>query len=149
PDKLDLHMLHEAQMYLTCRGRRHVFCATQSHAWGQFYDIYDRCVRLFIKAYGLRLEAEDCRQDAWLEIVNRLPSFQSDGTQRGLCSWLQKIVHSKAVDVLRYQRRHPTKRLSPAAEVTLASRDIGPVAEYEHARRQEAVQHVLAEMRQG
>ena len=146
PDKLDLGMLHEVQMYLRCRGQRQVTSLWQSYAWDQFYDIYDPRVRRFIKAYRLHgLDAEDCRQDTWLEIMSKLPSFQSDGTQGGLCSWLQKIVHGKAVDVLRYQRRHPARRLSPATETTIASRAAGPVADYERRNRQEAVQRILAD----
>jgi RNA polymerase sigma factor (sigma-70 family) len=149
PDKLDLHILHEAQMYLKCRQRRQIPATTQSHGWEQFYDLYDARVRRSIKAHGVHgVDAEDCRQDVWLEIMNKLPLFQSDGTQGGLCSWMQRIVHGKAVDVLRYRRRHPTKRLSTTTEMNIASQHAGPVTEYERHRQQEVVQHILAEMQQ-
>src|SRR5438132_14241821 len=82
PDRLDLQMLHGAQACLRCLQGHHDPSPYESDAWRWFYDTYDPFVRRFVLAHGLRrLDAEDCVQDAWNEVVKTFGAFDSDGTQ--------------------------------------------------------------------
>src|SRR5262249_59833106 len=57
--------------------------------------VYSALVQCFVAASGVKgPDADDCRQEAWVRILDRLPEFISDGTQAGLCSWIHAIVRS-------------------------------------------------------
>lgn len=149
PNDLDNQFLAQAQGFLRRRERHEVPSEAEIQAWNRFYSEYDSHVRHFALACGLHgVDAEDCSQDAWIEVIRQLPAFHSDGTQGGLCCWLHKIVHGKAVDLHRYQKRHPAKHLLPASEASLDSKEASPVAHYEQHRRQEAVQRIMAILRE-
>src|SRR6266404_3008519 len=149
PDNLDLQMLHGAQACLGYLQGHQDTSPYEVDAWRWFYKTYDPLVRRFVLAYGLReSDAEDCMQDVWSEVVKTLGAFDSDGTQGRLCSWLHTIVHSKATNFVRYRMRHACKHLGTQVEAGLASREAGPMDEYEHHCLQEAVQRVLAMLRQ-
>src|SRR5260370_21627459 len=149
PDNLDLQLLHDAQACLRCRARRQTPSKAEEQAWEWFYQTYDPLLRGWVLGCHVAADnVEDYLQEVRTEVIKKLPAFASDGMQRGLCCWLRAIVHAKVTDLLRYQSRHPTKRLRFEVEATLLSRDTGPAAEHEHHGRQEAIQHVLAVLRQ-
>src|SRR5260370_23815685 len=98
PKDLDLQLLDGAQAFLRCLQGDHAPSDGEKQAWKRFYDGYNPLLESFVGACGLTgMDAEDCTQDAWLEIMKTLPGFVSDGTQRGICCWLHTIVHTKAV----------------------------------------------------
>jgi RNA polymerase sigma factor (sigma-70 family) len=149
PDNLDMQRLHDAQECLRCRERHQIPSSAETQAWEWFHPTYDQLLRHWAPGCHINPDdVNDCLQEVWIEVMNKLPAFDSDGTQAGLCSWLHAIVHAKAVDLLRYQSRHPTKRLGSEAEASLLSQHAGPAAECEHRARQEVVQRVLALLRE-
>src|SRR5438128_12317944 len=88
PEVLDLQLIAQTQAYLRCRERHETPSVAESQGWDRFYNTYDPLLRRFVAACGaVGPDAEDCRQEAWMEIVRQLAAFHSDGTQRGLCSW--------------------------------------------------------------
>jgi DNA-directed RNA polymerase specialized sigma24 family protein len=107
-DNLDMQRLHEAQQCLRCREHREIPSSAETEAWEWFHPTYHPFLRHWALGCHInRNDVNDCLQEIWIEVMNKLPAFDSDGTQGGLCSWLHAIVHAKAVDLLRYQSRHP------------------------------------------
>jgi RNA polymerase sigma factor (sigma-70 family) len=148
PPHMDLEQLRLAQACITTLLGHGIPTADECHAWSSFQRAYEPVLRAFVVDFRVgRDDQEDCLQEVWTVILKKLPSFTSDGTQGGLCSWLHAIVHAKAVDLVRFQSRHPTKRLRPEAESALVSPDADPAAEYERQLRREAVHRVLELMR--
>jgi RNA polymerase sigma factor (sigma-70 family) len=145
PEILDRQLLEEVQACLRCRKRGEIPSDTQKQALDRFCAVYTPLLRCFAAACGVaKADLDDCCQDAWLEALRQLPAFHSDGTQRGLCSWLHTIVHGKAVDLLRYRSRHPSRRLNGRAEARIVDGDAGPEALCAQLARQKAVQQILA-----
>jgi RNA polymerase sigma-70 factor (ECF subfamily) len=60
-------------------------------------------------------EAEDVASEAWLHIARDLPSF--DGDFAGFRAWAVTVARHRALDHLRYERRHPIR---PAPDETFA-----------------------------
>jgi RNA polymerase sigma factor (sigma-70 family) len=149
PRDIDIQRLHDAQAYLRCRQQRQPASAAEEKAWRWFCHTYELLVAHWAKAYHLTCEElDDCLQEIRLDVFKHLPSFVSDGTERAVCSWLRTIVQAKAVDSLRYKKRHPFKRLGSAEEAILMSRSDGPAAENEDEHRQEVLLRVLGRLRQ-
>jgi RNA polymerase sigma-70 factor (ECF subfamily) len=148
PDNLDLQMLRTAQAYLQCRDRHQIPSAADGQAWNWFYQTYDPLLRRWVMGCHIALDnVEDCLQEVWIEVMRKLPAFVSDGTQRGLCSWLRAIARAKVVDVRRYQSRYATRQLGAHTEAVLVSREVGPAADNERRDRQDKVQRVLVLLR--
>ena len=145
PDNLDLQLLRDAQADLQCRDRRQAPSEVQERAWEWFHQSYEPLLRHWLMGCHIAADdVKDCLQEVWMEVMKKLPAFDSNGTQRGLCSWLHTIVHGKAVDLLRYRSRHPSKRLNGRAEAMIVERHAGPEAACGQRARQKAVQEILA-----
>jgi RNA polymerase sigma-70 factor, ECF subfamily len=145
----DVPTLHDAQACLRYLQGQHTPPAGQTEAWERFHAAYAPLIRSFVLAFGVHeADADDCCQEVWKDIFQRVPAFHSDGSSAAISSWLKKIARSKATDALRNRLRHPMKHLGPGAEAVLPSRDAGPAAEYEQRRRQEAVHRILSILRQ-
>ncbi len=147
PDNLDLEMLRNAQACLQCRHLHQVPSEAEEQAWKWFYQTYSRLLRRWVMDCLELDNVEDCLQGVWIEVMRKLPAFVSDGTQRGLCSWLRALARAKAVDVHRYESRYAARYCGVQAEDVLASPELGPAAEYEHRVRQDQVQRVLGLLR--
>jgi RNA polymerase sigma factor (sigma-70 family) len=144
-DQLDLQLLHDAQVYVRCLRAHQIPSAGQLQAFHSLYETYGPVIRRCIRACGVpAIQRDDCCQEVWKDIFIKLPSFHSDGRQRGLCAWVKTIAHSKATNALRYQVRHSSKHLGPQAGAALPSRECDPVDDYERHCLQEAVWGVLA-----
>src|SRR6266852_3470778 len=113
PDNLDLQLLRDAQADLQCRDRRQAPSEVQERAWEWFHQSYEPLLQHWLMGCHIAADdVKDCLQEVWMEVMKKLPAFDSDGTQRGFCSWLHAIVHGKAVDLLRYRSQHPTSTVS-------------------------------------
>ena len=113
-----------------------------------FYEAYNPLVEVFVAACSLdKTEAEDCRQDAWMTILEWLPQFKSDGTQARLCSWIHSIVRTKAADLGRYRTRHPAEGLRMEAEEKVDCRHAPLVPVNEQIEAEETVQKLLELLR--
>src|SRR5437763_13889344 len=149
PDNLDLQLFHDVQAYLQGRQGHQVASAAERQAWEWFHVTYNPLLSGWALGCHVPLDdLKDCIQEAWIAVMNNVPDFASDGTQRGLCSWLHAITHAKAVDLLRQQARHSIQRLRPESEDSLVSQAAGPAGDYEQRCREEAVQRILAVLRQ-
>jgi RNA polymerase sigma factor (sigma-70 family) len=59
-------------------------------------------------------DVDDCVQEVWCEVVERLADFQRPPHRPGLRAWLYTLVRSKAADLFRNKTRRPARRLEPA-----------------------------------
>lgn len=75
----------------------------------QYQDaIYNQAYRLL----GDEEAAADMTQDTFIQAFRKLPSYRGGSMK----AWLMRIVTNYCYDSLRYQRRHPVKRLEPVDE---------------------------------
>jgi RNA polymerase sigma factor (sigma-70 family) len=145
---LDRLLLRDAQAYLHCRYRRHFPSLAEIYAWQWFYGTYSGLLRHWVRACHLPLDqVEDCLQDVWMVVMEKLPRFVSDGTQEALCSWLRAIALAKAGEVRRQQARHLLARLDSQAETDLVDRECGVAIHEERYALERDVQRVLAVLR--
>lgn len=101
-----------------------------TEAWTRFYGTCSGLIAGLTARYPLRpAEAEDVKQQVWLEILLRLPVLQAETTPAGFRSWLSRVARSKAVDLLREQGRHPACQLDDVAgteqEPAAPAEDVG------------------------
>jgi RNA polymerase sigma-70 factor (ECF subfamily) len=147
-DDINLDLLAKTQAYLVCRYHHRTPDWELIQAWNAFYGTYDPLLRRFARACRVPAAGvDDCVQQVWTELVMKLPDFRYDRRRGRFRSWLYIIVHSKAVDWVRGQTRHPIYRLPPEAASLLCGRDRDAAAEYEQQRKQEEVHQVLSHLR--
>jgi RNA polymerase sigma-70 factor (ECF subfamily) len=80
--------------------------------WDQFYSQYNPRVRELAEAYrGRGVDVEECAQDVWLDLIEKLPGFRVDPARGEFHSWLAGVVRNKAVNQIRRQARRPTTGL--------------------------------------
>lgn len=59
------------------------------HAWDEFYRFYDRLTWRFVHHFGLRQDqAENCVQEVWVFLAEKLKTFHHNGNRHGFRSWL-------------------------------------------------------------
>jgi RNA polymerase sigma factor (sigma-70 family) len=149
PQNVDLQILEETQAYLRGRYRHQTPRPGEEEAWGRFYATYAPLLSHWLLHYHLSYhDLSDCLQDALAEVVRKLPSFVSDGTQRGLCSWLRVIARAKAADFFRHEKRHGCTPLGREAETTLVSQTTTPQTDQEQQQRQSVLECLLAALGQ-
>jgi len=100
----DLSQLTDGQLVALARG----------HDSDAFAVIYDRhagaAYSLAHRICGTRALAEDAVQEAFLSLWRRLDRY--DATRGELRSWLLGIVHNAAIDKIRHNRMHESRRAS-------------------------------------
>jgi RNA polymerase sigma factor (sigma-70 family) len=91
--------------------------------WDKFYPQQSALLwRIAVKMKLPRAEIEDVIQDVWLAFFQNLDRFRGVGAAR-MSAWLQKVMHGKSVDVLRFLGRRWIVCLdAPLAERTAPSR---------------------------
>jgi RNA polymerase sigma factor (sigma-70 family) len=120
------------------------------NAWDEFYRIYDALIRRFVISQGVpRCDVEDCVQEVWGEVVERLGTFQRPAHRPGLRSWLYILVRSKAADLFRRKARQRADRLEPADYATqvTADSDYDPAALFEKSWERALLESVIQELR--
>ncbi len=106
PERTDLSLLGKTQSYLRAILEARVPDSLLTAAWEEFYRRYDEIIRRFVRASGIPAsDVEDCVQEVWMAVCKYLADFRHPVQRPGLRAWLYQLVHSKAVDVLRSQRR--------------------------------------------
>ena len=82
-------------------------------AWADFYRWVAPLVHRFIRACHVRADdCDDCAQNVWAEIVQKLPSFHLDRSRGQFRQWLFSIVHNQSVDLIRRRASHRTQGLT-------------------------------------
>lgn len=85
---------------------RRVAALWDNPAWVEFFSRYEGFVRDRCSVYGLdAASVDDLCQRVWLELAQRMPSYQYDpgGSFRG---WLRRLCYHRAIDLLRERRDH-------------------------------------------
>jgi RNA polymerase sigma factor (sigma-70 family) len=99
-------LLTQAQRYLTNRETGLPSDQRLEGAWIEFYRLYSDKIRKFTFTCGATEEdSADCIQEAWTELLVRLPAFRLDPGRGRFDSWVFQIVRSKAVDLCRSQKK--------------------------------------------
>ncbi len=144
--EMSLGQLEATRAYLGSLARHATPGPALAEAWDCFYQTYSPLIRRFSLACGVsRTDLDDCVQEVWNEIVQRLPEFCYDPRRGRFRTWLYALVRSKAVDLIRVRTRHPTVGLPGEAE--LRGPDPDPAAQYECHCQQEAVRRALVVLR--
>jgi RNA polymerase sigma factor (sigma-70 family) len=114
---------------------------------GGFYREYDPYIRRVVRSWNMPpADAEDCVQEAWLEIVLKLASLKYDPERGRLRNWLFMVVRRKMIHHLRRKNRRPLQPLSdPESEALSPAPD--PAAECERREDRQRAQRILAVMR--
>ena len=99
------------------RTRRSVSCSGHdgdAEAFGQLVRAYSRrVVGYFCRQIGDRAEAEDLAQDVFLRLYRSRARYQPKAR---FGTWVFHIMQNVARNAMRYRRRHPVVRLTPASE---------------------------------
>ncbi|MCA9188172.1 MAG: sigma-70 family RNA polymerase sigma factor [Pirellulaceae bacterium] len=146
-----LELLQQTQSYLKQRLANKAPDAVLTNAWETFYEVYSGVVRRFAVAQGLRgSDVDDCLQEVWVEVAERLVDFEYCDARPGLRAWLYAIVRSKAADLLRRRLRRQTQSLDPI--VGSAAEPIGdlpgPHVRLERSWHRSLVQTLLSKLKQ-
>jgi RNA polymerase sigma factor (sigma-70 family) len=74
-------------------------------AWRAFFDRYNPLLRLWCRRSGLTGDvADEVCQRVWIDLMARIRRFRYDPS-RGFRGWLWRLYQSRAIDVLRKQRK--------------------------------------------
>src|SRR5262249_1022828 len=74
--------------------------------WEEFYRFYTRLVvRLVRRRFPDGHDQDDLVQEVWLTVTRKLPSFRWHENRSGFRAWFAKLVHDKAVDLVRRRAR--------------------------------------------
>ena len=89
--------------------------------WAVFYELQRK--RLAKIGAGMQLapgRIDDLIQETWLATVTRWDTFRVPGGARRLLAWTRKVMHDKAVDLIRAQDRHRAASLDGLASEPMA-----------------------------
>jgi len=77
-------------------------------SWKDFFDTYQRVVRGVALHSGLtEVEADDVVQETFLEVAEKMPSFEYDPKRGSFKAWLLKLTRWRIVDYVRKRQRAP------------------------------------------
>ncbi|MDB5174691.1 MAG: polymerase sigma factor, sigma-70 family [Phycisphaerales bacterium] len=137
-----------ASDYLRCRTARITPSAESTLAWEQFYAWTDARIRRFAGARRARgIEVDECAQEVWSDLMQRLQTFKADRARGSFGTWLYAVVRNKAADMARRRARQPSMSLSaPEAPDPGDVRD-DPARLCEQRAERAAVRGALGEMK--
>jgi RNA polymerase sigma factor (sigma-70 family) len=142
---VDPELVKNAQAYLKSGRHGRVLKGESTQGWEEFYHRCDLAIRRLAVSCGAQ-SIDDCTQEVWKTLIVKLAEFQSDPGRPPFCSWLHRLVRSKAVDQLRERNRHQTESLSVGAKEPVSKSDSDPAAEWERQSLRLQVHQVLGEL---
>ncbi len=105
-------LLQQTQAYLQTLLRRQAPDSVLAEAWQEFYRVYNKLIRRFAVARGMRhADVDDCVQEVCNAVAAKLTDFKRPEDRPGLRAWLYTLVRSKATDLIRRKGRHAARRL--------------------------------------
>jgi RNA polymerase sigma-70 factor (ECF subfamily) len=128
--------------------------AGDTAAFRELFDRYEPLLTSFlVRALGSPEDAEEAVSDAFLKLWRSAPTYRAEATVR---TWLFRIAHHTAIDVLRRRRRQPVvdtsitvaddwdARLADTPE--LINPEAAMLAGYQRARDQQALRLALTQL---
>jgi RNA polymerase sigma-70 factor, ECF subfamily len=102
PGEFDESLLGDTQTYLRQLALGCAPVSSARDAWECFFQLYDPLVQRTVRAVGLRgADTRDCMQEAWMEILRRLPNFHYDPCCGRFSGWIYTLARNKAIDFRR------------------------------------------------
>lgn len=140
-------VLAAAQQYVSARAARQQ-CEISEQQWSFFYEAYKPLVYAMVRSANVPMaDRDDCVQQVWLELVERLPRL--NGNCNAFLVYLKKTVHSKVSD---YFRRADKDDISSwrfdASDADQFGHDCTPESIYERIEVIELVCQTLEKLEQ-
>ncbi len=83
----------------------------QVQAWREFHRRCDPLIRKFACIYVKSAsDVDDCAQEVWLKLIDRLVTFEYDPSRGAFTSWLYRIVRDTTVSYFRHEARFTAPR---------------------------------------
>jgi RNA polymerase sigma-70 factor, ECF subfamily len=114
--------------------------------WELFFRAYAAYIRRVASYCGVKpADLDDCCQEAWIEVVQRLAEGRYDPTRGSLAAWIFAVVRNKAIDFLRALGRNPEVKVADLDFLPTQS-EFDPAVLFERKRRQAILQSAIAEL---
>ena len=142
----DLRLLEETQTFLRCLAEGRKPPARLRRAWDEFFRLHDPLVRCAIRTRGMcRADSEDCVQEVWTAVLERLPRFEPDPCRGRFRSWIARLIRNQVVDFVRKTCRGAARRVGLPEEMP-CQRETDPAVAYCRSERRRLVRHVLGHL---
>jgi RNA polymerase sigma factor (sigma-70 family) len=146
----NIDLLSQAKQYLEAQLKRQAPDTVLTLAWNEFYGMYSKVIQRFVLAQGLRgADADDCVQEVWSTVAQKLTDFERPPDRPGLRAWLYTVVRSKTNDYLRRALRRTPRNLDAVVSEGLepSSREPDPAAALEQQWHQALIRTAISELR--
>ena len=144
----ELQLLEDTRAYLHCLAEGIEPDPCLCGAWDRFFQVYTRRIHRAAQSYGLSaIDAEDCVQDVWMEILDVLRPAGHDPRWGRFSCWMHGLIRNQVVNFVRGMARR-TGRGAESLEDGVPGHDLDPVATYERNERRRMVRHVLTDLKQ-
>lgn len=98
------------------------------------------------EAYRNRgVDVEECVQDVWVDLIEKLPEFRVDSTRGEFRSWLSAVVRNNAVNQIRRQARRRAVCLDQNAAQVPDPRP-GPSEQYDRQEQQRRASQIAGDL---
>lgn len=119
-------------------------------AWERFYSLCDRFIRTISAAQGVpAADLDDCAQEVWASLVQRLQTLQFDPERGKFHTWLFAIVRNTVVDSWRRESRRRTVDITMHSSVLSADDGADPAVQFERDDEKYAVDQAMAALKNG
>jgi len=151
PDDVDPELLDRVQAYLILDSCEVDPGSAIGEAWERFFAMFDPLVRATVLGCCVSPdELEDCVQEAWIEIAQKLPALRFDTGRGRLQGWLYLLVRRRTLKCQRRldraDRNLPVAETSVDAVVCFRFREPPTACRQQEAREQ--LHAALAEFRE-
>jgi len=114
--------------------------------WELFFRAYTDYVRRVATNCGVKAaDLDDCCQEAWIEVVQRLAEGKYDPARGSLAAWIFTVVRNKSIDFLRALGRNPEVKV-PDLDFLPTRCELDPAVLFERKRRQAILKSALDEL---
>jgi RNA polymerase sigma-70 factor, ECF subfamily len=92
----------------------------EADAWSQFVELYGPLIQHWCRRCGLNTQqVEDCTQDVFLVVLQKLNQYRPSETGGGFRSWLWRVTRNKIIDLMRVATRQSPSPGGSSAQVAL------------------------------
>jgi RNA polymerase sigma-70 factor, ECF subfamily len=143
-------LLGQTKQFLEAQLRKQMPDTILVQAWEEFYRVYGNLIRRFVLTQGLRgADADDCVQEVWSTVAQKLGEFERSPERPGLRAWLYAVVRSRTADYLRRNLRRPAEPLDAALArgAEPVSLEPDPAATFDREWQQALLRTALEELR--